>query len=70
MHYWVNWLTHMKMKRPLIVIAEQEDVEVVEWCKDMDDMGHRLELKQLKENMTHICQKRQNPFKDRYTGES
>ena len=51
MHYWINGLTHTKRKGHLIMLTEQEEAKVVVWCKEMVDMGHGVELIQLKENV-------------------
>ena len=40
------------------------------WCKEMADMGHGLELIQLKANVAQICQTRKNPFKDGFPRKS
>jgi transposase-like protein len=55
LHYWLNGLTHTKRKGPLIVLTEQEEVEVVAWCKEMVELGHGIELIQLKANVAQIC---------------
>jgi len=34
-HYWINGLTHTKRRGPLTVMTEEEEAEVVEWCKEM-----------------------------------
>ena len=43
---------------------------MVEWCKEMAQLGHGLELIQLKSTVTQICQGRPNPFKDGFPGKS
>lgn len=35
-HYWRNGLTNTKHRGLAIVMIEKEEVEVVEWCKEMD----------------------------------
>ena len=45
-------------------MIEEEEDEVVEWCKEMAQLGHGLELIQLKSIIAQICQGRSNPFKD------
>ena len=32
-HYWINGLTHTKRRGPVTVMTEEEEAEVVEWCK-------------------------------------
>ena len=44
MHYWLNGLTHTKRKGPLTVLTKQEEEEIVNCYKGMDDMGHGMEL--------------------------
>jgi len=51
-------------------MTEEEEAEVVEWCKKMAQLVHGLELIQLKSTVAQICQERQNPFKDGFLGES
>lgn len=41
-HYWINGLTHTKCRGPLTVMIEEEEAEVVEWCKEMAQLGHGL----------------------------
>ena len=53
MHYSLNGLIHTKRKGSLTVLIEHKDEEVV-WCKEMTDMGHGLELIQLKSNVAQI----------------
>ena len=69
-HYWINGLTHTKRRGPLTVMTEDEEAEVVEWCKEMAQLGHGLELIQLKSTVAQICQGRPNPFKDGFPGKS
>ena len=47
-HYWINGLTHTKRRGPLTVMTEEEEAEVVQWCLEMAQLGHGLELIQLK----------------------
>ena len=49
---------------------EQEEEEVVLWGKDMAQLGHGLELIQLKSTIAQIYQGRPNPFKDGFPGKS
>ena len=51
-------------------MTEDEEAEVVEWCKEMAQLGHGLELIQLKSTVSQICQGRPNPFKDGFPGKS
>lgn len=51
-------------------MTEEEEAEVAEWCKEMAQLGHGLELIQLKSTVTQICQGRPNPFKDGFPGKS
>ena len=44
MHYWLNGLTHTKRKGPLTVLTKQEEEEIVNCYKGMDNMGHGMEL--------------------------
>jgi len=69
-HYWINVLTHTKRRGPLTVMIEEEEAEVVEWCKEMAQLGHGLELIQLKSTVAQIYQGRPNPFKDGFPGKS
>jgi transposase-like protein len=70
LHYWINGLTHTKRKGPLTMLIKQEEEEVVVWCKEMVEMGHGMELIQLKANVAQICQYRLNPFKDGFPRKS
>ena len=69
-HYWINGLTHTKHRGPLTVMTEEEEAMVVEWYKEMTQLGYELELIQLKSKVSQICQGRQNPFKDGFPGKS
>ena len=42
--YWINGLTNTKRRGPVTVMTEEEEDEVVEWCKEMAQLGHGLEL--------------------------
>ena len=35
-------------------MTKQEEAEVVEWCKEMAQLGHGLEIVQLKSTVTQI----------------
>ena len=52
------------------MLTEQGEEEVVSWCKEMVDMGLRLELIQLKLNVAQICQSSLNLFRDGFPGKS
>ena len=69
-HYWINGLTNTKRRGPVIVMTEEEEDELVDWCKKMAQLGHRLQLIQLKSTVAQICQGRPNPFKDGFPGKS
>ena len=69
-HYWINGLTNTKRRGPVTVMTKEEEDEVVEWCKEMAQLGHYLELIQLKSTVAQICQGRPNPFKDGFPGKS
>lgn len=43
---------------------------MVDWCKEMAEMGHGLELIQLKSSVAKICHSRPNPFRDGLPGKS
>lgn len=51
-------------------MSKEEEGEVVEWCKEMDQLGHGIELIQLKSKFSQICQGRRNPFEDGFIGKS
>ena len=55
-HYWINGLTHTKLRGHVTVMTKEEEAEVVEWCKEMAQLGHGLELIQLKSTLAQICQ--------------
>ena len=69
-YYWINGLTNTKCRGPITVMTEEEEDEVVEWCKEMAQLGHGLELIQLKSIVAQIYQRRPNPFKDGCIGNS
>ena len=69
-HYWINGLTKTKRRGSVTVMTEEEEAEVVEWCKEMAQLGHGLEIIQLKSTVAQICQGRPNPFKDGFPGKS
>lgn len=69
-HYWINELSHTKHREPLIVITEEEEVDVLQSCKNMDQLGHGLELIKLKSITSQIDQGRQNSFKYGFLGKS
>ena len=69
-HYWINGLTNTKRRGPVIVMTEEEEDEVVKWCKEIPQLGHGLELIQPKSTITQICQGRPHPLKDGFSGKS
>ena len=54
----------------LIEMTIKEEEMVVVWCKEMDHLGHELELIQLKSIVVQLCQGRNNPLRDRFMGKS
>jgi len=69
-HYWINRLTNTNRIGPVTVMTEEEDAKVVEWCKEMAQLGHGLELIQLKSIVAQTYHGRPNPFKDGFPGKS
>ena len=61
--YWLGGLT-TKTKGPPTILTLEEELEVVEWCKDLAQLGHGLEVIQLKSHVAHIFQTRPNPSKN------
>lgn len=59
-HYWINGLTNTKRRGHITVMIEEE----------MDELGHGLELIQLKSIVAQIYQRRPNPLKDGFHGKS
>ena len=53
-HYWINGLTNTKRRVHVTVMTEEEEDEVVEWCKEMAQLGHGLEIIQLKSTVAQI----------------
>ena len=47
-YYWINGLNNTKRRGSVKVMIEEEEDEVVEWCKEMAQLGNGLELIQLK----------------------
>ena len=68
--YWLAGLTTTKAKGPLTILSLEEELEVVEWCKDLAQLGRGLEVIQLKSHVAHIFQTRPNPFKNGLPGRS
>jgi hypothetical protein len=50
------------MQPPMMLVGEEE--EIVQWCKDMVECGHKLEMIQLKSHVPPLCQGRTNNFQD------
>lgn len=51
-------------------MTKEEEVKLVEWCKEMAQLGHGLGLIQLKSIVSQVCQGRPNPFEDGFVGKS
>ena len=51
-------------------MTEQEEEEVKVWYKEMVELGHGLELIQLKSTTSQFYQGRPNPFRDEFPGKS
>jgi len=60
----------MKSREHITVMTEEEEAKVVDWCKEMAQLGHGLDIIQLKSTVVQICQGRPNPFKDGFLGKS
>ncbi|KAH9291752.1 hypothetical protein KI387_043059, partial [Taxus chinensis] len=69
-HYWLNGLTHTKRKGPAPVLSEGEEKEIVEWCKQMADLGHGVGFMQLRACVAQICETRETPFREGLPGKS
>ncbi|XP_059073557.1 uncharacterized protein LOC131874281 [Cryptomeria japonica] len=68
--YWLLGLTTTKRRGPPTILSLEEELEIVDWCKDMAQLGHGLEIIQLKLHVAHICETRPNPFKNGFPGRS
>lgn len=68
--YWLSGLTTTKTKGPPTVLSLEEELEVVQWCKDLAQLGCGLEVLQLKSHVAHIFQTRPNQFKNGLLGRS
>ena len=62
--YWLSGLTTTKTRGPPTILSLEEELEVVEWCKDLAQLGRGLEVIQLKSHVAQIFQTRPNPFKN------
>ena len=62
--YWLSGLTTKKTRGPPTILSLQEEMEVVQWCKDLAQLGCGLEVIQLKSQVAHIYQTRPNPLKN------
>lgn len=54
-HYCINGLSNTKHRGHVTVMTEEKEDEVVEWCKEMVELGHGLEIIQLKSTVSQIC---------------
>ncbi|XP_059077024.1 MFS-type transporter clz9-like [Cryptomeria japonica] len=68
--FWLSGLTTTKRRGPPMILSLEEELEIVDWCKDMVQLGHGLEIIQLKSHVAHICETRPNPFKNGFPGRS
>ncbi|XP_057842521.2 uncharacterized protein LOC131051937 [Cryptomeria japonica] len=68
--YWLSGLTTTKRRGPPTILSLEEEIEIVDWCKDMAQLGHELEIIQLKSHVAHICETRPNPFNNGIPGTS
>jgi len=68
--YWINRLTNTNHRGPVIVMIEEEEEKVIEWCKEIAQLRYGLEFTQLKSTVAQIYQGRPNPFKDGFLGKS
>lgn len=53
-HYWINGLTYTKCRGHVTIMTKEEEDKVVEWCKEMAQLEHKLELIQIKSTITQI----------------
>ncbi|KAH9292038.1 hypothetical protein KI387_042776 [Taxus chinensis] len=67
---WLMGITTTKRKGPPTILTDEEEMEIVSWCHEMADMGHGLEIIQLKTCVAQICETRSNPFTDGFPGKS
>lgn len=68
--YWLAGLTTTKTRGPPTILSLEEELEVVQWCKDLAQLGRGLEVIHLKSHVPHICQTRPNPVKNGLLGRS
>lgn len=59
---WLGGLATTSKKGSPTVITEEEEHLIVEWCKKMVDVGHGLEIVNLKAKVSQFFQNRPIPF--------
>lgn len=67
---WLLGQTTTNRRVPRTILTEEEETEVVEWCKDMARLGHRLQVNQLQATVSLITASRPNPFTNGVPGRS
>lgn len=68
--FWLQGLTTSTKRGSSTILSDEEEMEIVQWCQDMAEMGYGLEITQLKTYVAHICDTRANPFKNGFPGKS
>lgn len=67
---WLNGVTSTKKRGPPTILTDEEEAEIVQWCKDMANIGHGLQVSQLKSTVAHLVGVRPNPFTNGIPGRS
>lgn len=66
---WLTGVTSTMTRGPRTILSEEE-VEVVQWCKDMAEIGHDIEISQLQTTVAQMTTTRPNPFTNGMPGKS
>lgn len=61
--------TTTTVRGPCTILSVEED-EVVQWCEDMAEIGHGLQISQLQSTVAQIIENMPSPFKNGMPGRS
>lgn len=61
---WMMGVTSTIVRGPHTILSREEEIEVVQWCKDMVEIGHGLQINQLQSTIAQISGNMPNPFRN------
>lgn len=67
---WMMEIINTERRGPRTILSIEEEVEVIQWCKDMAEIDHGLQVDQLQSTVVQIIGNRANSFTNGMIGRS